>query len=118
MSTPVSWPIDVNQNHLLGTINDQPDDNVARYAPEVGPPKLRRRTSIGVDTVAFDQICTRAEWISLKRWYRDVLREALSFFRKNPRTCEIQEFIFIEPPAARELTRDRYVVTLRLKSMP
>lgn len=119
MATTLEWPAGVTQDFELGSYAERPESNVVEFAPEVGPPMRRRRSSIASALLSFNAILDHAELESLLAWHRDVIQDgALSFMRKHPRAGDYREFELTEPPAAAEISPRKYRVKIALRALP
>lgn len=116
----ISWPSNVNQDADSTTYGETPDTNVATFAPEVGPPKLRRRMSIASDTVSFNAQMTSVEYAAFLDWYRNSIADGtLPFTRTRPRTGSNETFIFVgNPPAMKSIDYGVFQVAITIKNIP
>ncbi len=80
-----SWPVGVPQYALSGSFREQPERNVKEFAPEVGDPITRPRSSMSQDIISFNTKMTYEAWDDLKEFYIDDCSQGvLSFTRKHP----------------------------------
>lgn len=96
--TTAAWPVSVTQNCVRGSYREAPDENVARFQPEVGPSKMRRRMSISSKQIQFESVLSLAECATLDTFWRTTLKDGtLPFTRKNPRNGATETYIFAGP---------------------
>jgi len=119
----VYWPPDVNQAHIVGSYSEKPETNVAEFAPEVGPPKRRRRSSVSSDLLSWEMYANAAERVSLRNFYRSDLADGVLIFkRKHPATNDMATFQFAAEPQYKEFAfvrgTPRYRVTISVRLMP
>lgn len=113
------WPAAVPMRDLVAGYSERRESNLAEFAPEVGPPKRRRRSSVATELVSFEQLLSEAEADALLAFWRDTLGDgALTFEREHPRTRVLAEFQFVAPPDVRALGGGVYRVGLQLRKMP
>ena len=113
------WPENVRQDHDPATLTESPVSNVADFAPDVGPPKRRRRSSVVSALIAYETTLDKAELASLIAFYRGEIEDgALPFQRKHPRTRDLGRFLFEQPPSIRGMTRTRFRVAIQLRELP
>lgn len=114
------WPPDVNTYARTGTYSEQIDTNFSEFAPEVGPPKRRRRMSIASETITFSVWMKAAEYASFLIFYRLALADGtLPFQRPRPRTGLTETFIFTgQAPSMKDVGYSLYEVQMTMKSMP
>jgi|GEM_PF-2396663 len=114
------WPPDVNTYARTGTYSEQIDTNFSEFAPEVGPPKRRRRMSISSDTITFSTWMRSAEYASFLDFYRTVLADGtLPFLRARPRTGTTETFVFVgQAPSVKDVGYNLYEVQMTMKNVP
>lgn len=99
-----AWPGSVNQSVKRDSLRQQPERNVASFAPDVGPPIERPRSSIASDMISFESRGTRTEWVALMTFYRTTLADgSLPFTRNDPLALldgvsTSREFTFTDAP--------------------
>jgi hypothetical protein len=120
------WPPSLDHRALqLRTLQGSASDVVVRTAMDVGPPKVRRRITAGVQPWDGELKLTRAELLVFKEFFDDTLAGgALSFEWVDPMTGDAADFLFAEPPrwnplAPRQVAGTEYwTVGLRLLQLP
>jgi hypothetical protein len=114
-----TWPEDIPQSVLSDGFSEEPERNVVTFAPEAGPPKERRRTSISTDLVSYPALLTFDQWQTLKAWWRDDLMDGvLPFTRTDPLTAETKTFKFIDPPRPTSVMGMYVRIDVRLRRLP
>jgi nicotinic acid mononucleotide adenylyltransferase len=115
-----AWPLDVNQNMEPSSYQEQTEDGVASFEPEVGPPTRRRRSAIAMAVMSYTTVMGRDELESFKRWYRDTLASGVkSFTRKHPQTREPNKtFMFTAVPKWSGISNSKYRLTLAMRELP
>lgn len=96
----VPWAPDLPQCFQRAGYQIAPVDNVLRESMDVGPPKMRRRSSIQVVRVAAAMYMTSEQHRSFRAFYYDVLSEGTVAFALDDPDGVSHEFNIIEPPTA------------------
>lgn len=115
------WPSgQIPLRALQSSYAEQPENNRLKYEPELGPPKLRRRSTVRADTISFETHMTQAQYDALMTFYTaDLENGTLTFTRQHPRTFAADvEFMFSAPPTFAVLGGNLYRVTLSLLKLP
>lgn len=110
------WPYNVNQRAVKETYRETQDENVARFQPDVGGPKLRRRMSISTKQIQFDTVLTTTEVSALETFWRTTLKDGtLPFSRVNPRSGLTEVYFFNSPYQRQDwsFTQDRVSFSMR-----
>ena len=115
-----TWPSDLPQCPNL-EFTEQRQTNLAAFAPEVGPPKMRRRsTAVAVLTsVAFR--FTNAQMLSFNVFFETTLMDgSLPFDWPHPVTKVTYSWVFDSKaaPMLRRVTPKTYQVTFDLLRLP
>lgn len=114
-----AWPAGVPVCWIGGSYSEKPEQNRAEFQPEVGPPKLRRRSSVKTVVVGFLLKLTSAEFDALLDFYTDDLEDgSLSFTRVHPRTNATETFTFAAIPEIVGLVTNKARVSVSLRKMP
>ena len=114
-----AWPGDVNMNALRDTYTETPERNVASFPVEVGPAKERQRTSYSTDLVTFTGSYTKAEWASLKTFYRTTLLDGTQpFIFTNPFDLTDGTYKFTAAPLLQTVRQLKAQVQIALRKMP
>lgn len=114
-----AWPSDVNQIAERTTYGEAPDLNIARFSPEVGPPKTRRRMSISTDQLSFQLWLTGAEYTSFLTFFRTTINDGtLPFTFTHPRTKATTTFLFVDAPKMQAIGSDLFAVSVTFQIKP
>lgn len=99
MSIP-TWPATMPQNLLISGYSESPPSVVLRTTMDIGPVKLRRRTTSAIRPVTGEQVITSAQLAEFKAFYNtDLYGGALRFSWIDPVTEEAVEMRFTESPS-------------------
>lgn len=114
-----TWPVAVPDVGLIAGYTERPENNLARFQPEVGPAKLRRRSSIISTILTFSQIMTYTQYDALITFYQtDIKDGSLEFTRNHPRTGVSGTFLFMAPPSSQPASNTLTAVSLQLRQIP
>ena len=116
-----TWPAGLPQCPILNGFSEQRQRNVVAFEPEVGPPKMRRRsTAVGVLTsIAYRM--TVAHVSTFNTFYEDTLEDgSLPFEWDHPITGTTYDWMFDanEAPRFDRLTPYTFRVTFNLIRLP
>ena len=115
------WPASVPQVSNQDGYTEAPERNVAEFRPEVGPPKLRRRSAVSTDMLQFTTTMTSDQFDALVDFYRSDLADgSLTFLRKHPRDLSgvDLEFMFMNEPSYGARGPNYGEVAIALRRMP
>lgn len=119
MALVAYWPSSVNQRAFIGSYQETPNHNTVSFAPEVGPPMMRRRTSLSTKKLTFDSILSTAECATLESFWRNTLKDGtLPFARVNPRSGITHVYNFSEPFRRSDWSLDKDKVSFSLQKHP
>ena len=97
--TTFAWPAWIKQAALQNGYGEEPEVNVASFQPEVGPAKLRRRTSMPNETMTFSYQYDASDWEDLKNFYKGTLSDGTQpFTMTHPRTGTVATWVFTAAP--------------------
>lgn len=114
-----SWPATLPQLPLAADHAEAPPDIVLRTQMEVGPAKLRRRTTAGASPLTAGFILNETQVATLRTFYESTLSGgALPFDWLHPRTGAAISCRFLEPPGQSAPSAGFYHVICRLEVMP
>ena len=121
MTVP-AWPAGLQQRLLASKYGEAVPDNRLITSMEVGPAKIRRRSTSAVRPVQGSIIVTAEELADFKEFYNDdLLGGSLRFTWVDPvdGTTEV-EMRFTEPPAWAAITESSndFEIDLKLEIMP
>lgn len=118
---PPTWPATIPQTPIYGGFTEQRQPNNAGFAPEVGPPKSRRRsTAVGVPTSATFEMTT-AQVATFDTFFETTLADgSLSFTWAHPLTGVSYTWMFApgEAPGKSAENVDLNRITCKLIRMP
>lgn len=104
MTTTISYPSSL-PIPLLRNLSGQMPSGVIRSETDVGPSKVRRRTSANVTPLEATVICTRDQFFELDEFFNNTTKSgALAFIMTRPIRGGDAEFRFTKPPTYRPLT--------------
>lgn len=100
MSVP-TWPITLPQDLLIAGYGESPGDNQLRSNMDVGPAKVRRRSTAAPRKVKGGVILTREQLVTFREFYDDILLSGtLRFSWHDPTKPESAvEMRFTEVPS-------------------
>lgn len=99
MPLAVPWPPDLPQCFLRASYGIQPLDNVLRSEMDVGPPKMRRRSTLNVVQVSASMWFTQAQRRSFQIYYRTVILEGTVPFVLDDPDGISQQYYMAAPPS-------------------
>lgn len=108
-----TWPSTLKVER--SNYNENPPDRVMRSGMDVGPQKLRRRTSSAVRTVSFNLFLTQALLDTLDAFY--LANDAIVFNFTNPRTGVVERARFTQSPSY-ALQETYFEVSVKLEYLP
>lgn len=104
---------------FLSSLQETPPNNVIRSSMDVGPAKVRRRTTANVRNLSFNLMLTPAQVEILDEFYLDdVSGGVLEFDYEHPRTGQSVSARFTEPPQYQEREGVVYSVSVSLEILP
>jgi hypothetical protein len=99
MAIPI-WPTTLPAEILMEGYNQAFPDNLIRVQMDVGPDKVRKRTSSQPAPVSGRQLLTKAQGAILSTFYNTTLISGvLRFSWFHPITRDAVEFRFVSPPS-------------------
>lgn len=115
----ITWPGNVPEKPLVDGYNEQVGSTTVRTPMDVGPDKVRRRTTAAVDRLSMRFLMTETEIGNLDTFYDSTTSQgALRFDFTHPRTGNTVEARFVERPRWRLRTDDDYEVNVTLEVLP
>jgi len=113
------WPSTIPDKPLVDAYNETPPRDVVKSPMDVGPAKMRRRTTSGVRKFSVTMMMTDAEVADLDTFYETTTRNGvLRFDLENPRTGTTVEMRFMEAPKYKLVSEDDYEVSMKLEALP
>jgi len=99
----IPWAPDLPQRFLQDGYSIAPVDNVIRETMDVGPPKLRRRSTIAVVRVTAAMRMTDSQRLTFNDFFRQVLFEGtIPFALDDPDGVSREYFVIAQPQMIRE----------------
>lgn len=99
MSIP-AWPTSLPQKLLAEGYGEKLDDStVIRTKMDIGPAKVRRRSTSTVEPIKGSMWLTSAQWSTLRFFYYTTLARALKFSWVHPTTGAAVNLRFVTAPA-------------------
>ena len=108
-----SWPSELKINQT--GYKDKPPNRVIKSSMDVGPGKIRRRSSNAIRPVSFTLNLTQAQYEILDAFY--IANDAFAFDFTNPRTNTQERARFTEVPDP-VVKGDRFEVSVKLEILP
>lgn len=116
--TVAVWPSTLPTELLQQGYNQSSPDLLLKSSVDVGPAKVRRRVTSGVEEVSGNLLLTKTELGYLRTFYdTTLLNGSLRFTWREPVTLVSKEFRFTNPPKW-SMTSGYYTVTLELEMLP
>jgi len=112
------WPTELNGMILDGSYNETPPENSIRTKMDVGPAKVRRRSTSGIRPVSFSLFLTNANVVILDDFYDSTLSsgsETFTFYA--PRTKASGTYRFVTRPTYAPKDQG-YIAKISLEKMP
>lgn len=114
-----TWPITLQQLANQEGFNYEVGSTTVRSENDIGAPKVRRRFTKSVDRLSITINCTTAQWNTLYNFFDVTLNGgALPFEFTNPLTATVEEFRFTQPPVARPIGGNDFVVQMLWEKLP
>lgn len=120
----VVWPASLPQEPLLAGEQQDLGEQVIRTPMDVGPDKVRSRTTAGVDTFSIGLWLDADQYVAFLTFYRTSINGgALAFLWKNPFTGNPADLRIVNQPrivpgSSRDSTERKFKVTFGVELMP
>lgn len=120
----VVWPASLPQEPLLAGEQQDLGEQVIRTPMDIGPDKVRSRTTAAVDTFAIALWLDADQYIAFLTFYRTSINGgALAFLWKNPLTGNPADLRIVGQPrivpgSSRSSTQRKFKVTFGVELMP
>lgn len=115
----IIWPATLPSLDVIGQLSLAEADNVIRSSVDVGPAKLRRRTTVAPRPLTMAHpAMTSAQAATFRAFYRDTLSGgALAFMMADPTPGASGDatFRFRAPPTLRPVATDLWSVSCQLE---
>lgn len=113
-----TWPTTLPQDALRQGYSESPPAGLIRSQPDIGPAKVRRRTTAAVRPVSVTASMTAAQVAIFETFFVTTLKHgSLSFDWINPRTKAATTFRFTEAPQY-EADGANFFVSMKLEVLP
>ena len=114
------WPATLPAFVSKDSLDEAFPDMTIRTGMDVGPPKMRRRTTAAVRPIACSQVLTAAQVADLDAFYSSTLAGgSLAFTWVHPRTRAAATLRFTAPPrVSSRPNSNRYVAAYQLEVLP
>jgi hypothetical protein len=119
--TTATWPSTIPQCPILNGFNERPQPNVASFTPEVGPPKMRRRSTAKGWLTNMTFRFTNAQMVTFLTFYETTLKDgSLPFTMNHPRTTTNYSWMFMpgDEPEIVRTAPNASTVAFRLVRLP
>ncbi len=114
-----AWPTDLPQCPILNGWDETPQPNVATFAPEVGPPKMKRRSTAKTWLSNVVYRMTSAQLVSFKTFYETTLEDGtLPFTWNHPVNKTNFNWYFDDQPKITRVTPATHSVQFKLQRLP
>jgi len=114
-----TWPATLPALLQISGLSETPPNNVIRTKMEIGPAKMRRRSTSGPRPISGEQILTTAQVATLDTFYVGTLIDGTTAFDwTHPRTGAAVEMRFVSPPTYAPAGGDYWRVMLKLEILP
>jgi hypothetical protein len=112
------WPEALPCYPIEGSFVETPHRNVARFMPEVGPPKFRRRNTANGSSAGLTWKFTKAQLATFLTFYTTELKDgSLPFNMEHPITDEVHSWAFESEPEISSVTRHAHTVSAQLRRL-
>lgn len=116
-----AWPLTLPQTPLIAGFQTSPKPNLISFGTEVGPGKVRRRTTARSKLQNIKFVMTTAQLNTFQTFFEDDLGDgALTFTLEDPVTEVVSEYRFDpqRPWNATALGADNWEFTASIELMP
>lgn len=104
---------------LSGTYRESPANNLIRSSMDIGPAKVRRRTTANTKPVSFNIFVKNENMAEFETFFNDTLASgALEFDFKHPRTEQNVKARFMDIPNYSDRSGVGYNISIALEIMP
>jgi len=117
----VVWPSSffAFEKPLVSDYNERLGSTSVRSSMDVGPDKVRQRTTAAVDEIDMMYLLTESELNDLYSFYRNTAKNgSLRFNATHPRTGTTEEFRFREPPAESATGNGLFRAQVKVEVLP
>jgi hypothetical protein len=113
------WPSTLPQKPLVDGYGEDFPENTIRTEMEVGPAKLRRRSTAAPKKITISFLMTQIQVATFETFFNTTLSSgSLPFDWAHPRTGVTESFRFMKPPQIRPASGLLWKVALELEELP
>ena len=113
-----TWPVTL-PTAVEGNYRESPPDNLLRSSMDVGPDKVRQRSTAGPRPISWEMLMTGAQTATFDTFYVTTLANgSLTFNFTMPRTGNSAELRFSAPPSYNYLGGDYWSVSMQMEILP
>jgi hypothetical protein len=116
-----AWPLTLPQCPILNGFAEQKQINVVAFSPDVGPPKVRRRSTAAAWNTSVAYRMTTTQLTAFNAFYETSLADgSLAFTWRHPIKQVIYNWMFDpkEAPRVDHITATTWRVTFNLLRLP
>jgi hypothetical protein len=114
-----NWPATLPQSFLVQGFSEMMPNNVIRSKMDVGPPKVRRRSTAAPTELMGRQAMTLTQTETLDTFYKDTTAYGSQEFTwDDPRTGDSVSMRFKAPPKLTALGNDYWMVEFQMEILP
>jgi len=114
-----TWPATVPTSVIHGSFRESPPDNTLRSPMDVGPDKVRRRSTSEPRPLGWDSQMTTAQVATFDTFYNTTLVSGtLTFNFPHPRTTVSSEMRYTQPPQYTPVGDGQWMVSMQVEIMP
>ena len=113
-----AWPGTLPDFFQVGGYKELGANNILRSDMDVGPAKVRRRTTSNVRPVVGNMWLTTAQYTALKTFFETTQAYGALSFTMDDAHGVSKTWRFVRPPAYRTLGPENWQVQLNLEEMP
>lgn len=114
-----TWPSTLPQDFIEAEWRESPPDNLIRSSMDVGPDKVRRRSTSNPRPVSARMIMTTAQVATFETFYiTTLISGSLTFDIDHPRTETEVEMRFVTPPEYTPAGGGYWWVDMQLEILP
>jgi hypothetical protein len=104
---------------LANGVQESFADNLHRTPMDIGPAKVRRRTTANPRPLSFNMLLSKAQLSTLETFYNSTVSGgALAFDMTHPRTGATVSCRFLQPPAFSSVNGLYFTVSVSLEVLP
>lgn len=118
MSTAIDWPSTLPKALRLSGLSNSLPNQTIRSQMDIGPAKVRRRTTAAIEPISGSIVLTEAQTETLDLFFLSTLKGgALSFNWTHPRKLVTVEMRMVSPPKY-DPADGLFIATLDLEVLP